>query len=285
MDVTALTPDDLGPGTDNPARVQEVLDRAAGLSASTPVLMLPVRLETRFVQVERPGEGPQLLELAEAIGAAAIPFEELGARDLLTELTGTVKEKREFKRDTEEKLYAFVGAQLEAAAGALGSVADLVHALPEGGSRDQQVVADALGRLEAAVAAARGSLARLRSPYQRAQFLARFEAVATQAADVASAVRDRVLPSAALTGGLRRTAGVSRVRLADSAEAHRGARSLLESLATAVAQPPPSGSRLVPESVGVAEEAIATAERVSALAESMAVLPGYCKQELAATGS
>ena len=50
-----IQPDDLGPGTNNVARINEIRSRLATLhDDALPFLLLPVRVETRFMQVDRP---------------------------------------------------------------------------------------------------------------------------------------------------------------------------------------------------------------------------------------
>ena len=54
-----IVADDLGPGTDNPARVAAIRNRLSQLHPDgIPFLLLPVRIETRFMRVDRPTTTP-----------------------------------------------------------------------------------------------------------------------------------------------------------------------------------------------------------------------------------
>jgi hypothetical protein len=280
IDVRALRPDDLGPGTDNPERVREVLDAARELSAGAPVLLLPVRLETRFVRVERPSTGPLLGDLREALAAASDALAALAAQDFATSLTGTVRERTAFKQRVEASLYALADERLTAAADALERAAEIARALPLGGPDQRATLAAEAERLEGSLASARASLLRLRSTFQLQRLLDRLKAVAARASAVLAAIRNRVLPTATLVETLG-PGDVPRVRLADTIEAHTAALAQLEGSLAGLERADPPGSRLVGESARHATEMIAAAERVAAMGEAMALLPNHWKQQLA----
>ena len=80
IDLTTFTADAFA---DNPGRVQELLDTAAAMHDSVPVVMLPVRIETRFARVPEPVAVPvTLTDLARRLSDAATPLNQIATTDL-----------------------------------------------------------------------------------------------------------------------------------------------------------------------------------------------------------
>jgi hypothetical protein len=201
VDIPALTGDPLGPGfpADNPARVAAVAATAARLDDAVPVLLVPVRLETRFDQIgvpTTPGVTPAE-QFTVALTAVADTLATLAGSDLATRLPTGGPARAQYKRDTEDPLIAGVEELLTRAdtarATAAAAVRDLPTAAPDPAQRERiriaaQRITDQLGN-------ARTALAAVRSPYHRDRLTTRLDQLATATGPVLAAAGASQKPS------------------------------------------------------------------------------------------
>ena len=81
-----IVADDLGPGTDNPARIAAIRNRLSQLhSDGIPFLLLPVRIETRFMRVDRPTTTPPPSGLS-LVDGLRTQLQATATRDFTTDL-------------------------------------------------------------------------------------------------------------------------------------------------------------------------------------------------------
>jgi hypothetical protein len=97
MPLTNIQADDI-PGTQNRALFQELRDLlAAQFPADAPCLLFPVRLETRFMHVERPVAAGRTDDLIERTGKWVVEIETLAELDLVTRFEDP-KQKKAVKK-------------------------------------------------------------------------------------------------------------------------------------------------------------------------------------------
>ena len=195
-----IVADDLGPGTDNPARIAALRQRLINAHPDAfPFLLLPVRLETRFMRVDRPVAVAPPSSLAQIVELRA-QLDAIAGRDLATDLSAG---KRATVKGVERAHTAFLDGATAAVEAARMPV--LASLRSTGGVADDpaalRAAATALG---ASYAAAQASVARLRSPHQRAAYAAALTALHDQViAPIQSEVASAAAPKLELVGSLR----------------------------------------------------------------------------------
>jgi hypothetical protein len=158
-----IVADDLGPGTDNPARLTAIRNRLSQLHPDgIPFLLLPVRIETRFMRVDRPTTTPRSgLSIVDGLRTQ---LQAAATRDFATNLkAGKRKDVKAKELDHARFLDGAVGAISAArlpAIAALRSSSAFSH-------DDPQQLRAAAAALTQSYAAALASVGRLRSPHQR----------------------------------------------------------------------------------------------------------------------
>ena len=174
----------------------DVVALADGLDRDVPVVLLPVRVETRFDAAEVPDDGTAGKVLADALTGLHTSLRRLVNRDYATTLPGRVKIKKNFKNNVEQPLYAAVEADLATAATQLTAIAQAAAAPIIAGG---EPLATSLTKLASAVEADLGdghvALQALRSPYQRERLTALVTGFAERATPVLDLVRSRVIPA------------------------------------------------------------------------------------------
>ena len=198
IDLTTLTADAFA---DNPARVQDLLDTAAAMDDSVPVVMLPVRIETRFARVPAPVAVPvTLTDLARCLSEAATPLGQIAATDL-TEPPAPVPspQNRKERREPASEMYDRVAAQLGSADTALGACDLLLRQHLDG---DPAPVVAGAAALRSGLEGAARSIARLRSDWQRGRLQAQLAAVDAHAQSTLGVIENSALPAAELRAAL-----------------------------------------------------------------------------------
>ncbi len=203
LDLTGLQADDV---RGNPRRVDEIDALAASFSPDVPVVMLPVRLETRFMQAEVriPGPAPTLLDLAALLDGATHPITLVAKQALATSLEGKTGSDRDtFKSTTEAELYAFVTEQLDAARLAIREVAKEARNTHDPGTGGEKRLLAGIAAHREALAAAGDSIAELRSDYQREHFTGALKELAEATEPVLHQLEFETLPAASLRGAFK----------------------------------------------------------------------------------
>lgn len=203
IDFEQLAADDLGPGTDNPAALREIIARAALLTDKVPVLLLPVRLETRFMQVERPVDRPPTLTalieaLEQVVGClASIASRKLGTRaELPAEQDRSARRTR--RKLGENEAFADLMRAIASARAAVAKASELALDAVVGTAESIAAVIAAGRRIEVGLRAAKGAVAQLRSPYQRDQAEQVFATLVSEVLRLRQALEQRALPTARL---------------------------------------------------------------------------------------
>ena len=186
-----ISADDLGPGTDNPARITAIRNRLSQLHPDgIPFLLLPVRIETRFMRVDRPTTAPPPSGLS-IVDGLRTQLQATATRDFTTDLkAGKRKDAKAKELDHARFLDGAVGAISAArlpAIAALRSSSALSHHEPE------QLRA-AAATLTESYAAALASVGRLRSPHQRDAYV---KALQTLKAEVIDPIEAEITRAAA----------------------------------------------------------------------------------------
>ena len=165
LDLTGLVADVVA---DNPARVRDLANLAARHGDGVPYVLLPVRLETRFVEEEEPiAAAVPLARLTEALAAASDALHEIAVTDLATQRAATVKLQRERKREVEDPMYAKVEAGMAEARAALATADATMRSTLDGDEAAVQAALAAVAAVRSDALAAGHSLGHLRSPYHR----------------------------------------------------------------------------------------------------------------------
>ena len=286
MDFTRLAPDDLGAAYDNAGRLAAIKAAASAMDDTTPILLLPVRIETRFAEREvRTGKPPTLQELTDLLRPVAEQLEALAATDFRTALEGTVRQKRAFKRAVEEPLYARVEDTVTAARAALAAAKAGVRDTREGDAGDAAELGAVVQRIEAGVPAAHAAVAGLRSGFRREELLALIDSLGEPSSAVIGTVRSRVVPAAAMLRDLGEHPAASPRVLADSAAAYATARATLGAMGQELAGTPGPAGTAVPGLRAQAAGAIAGARAVAEDAAAMNVLPTAWQEQLASSSA
>ena len=177
---------------------------AGSFDTAVPLVLLPVRLETRFATVEVPDTTSLAGELTKALGALTVTLSGIAQGSYATRLSGTVAQKKQQKVEVEQPLYASVEAALSVAADQLTALHTLLQQpVTTATKAEQSSLVAGCAALEEVFAAAAAALATLRSPYQRDLFLGRLKDTDTQTSAAIDVVRGRVLPALRLIDELR----------------------------------------------------------------------------------
>lgn len=187
------------------AAVRAVAESVAELDPAVPLVLLPVRLETRFGRIDVPATGtaPTLVDLAALLAAAARALGRIGETNLATSLAGLSGDKKQaVRKETEPALYALLGKRLTDAAAGLEEARVLQRDPLLAGEGGDAAVRKAAKELRAALGPARASVGRLRSDFQRDAFAAQLEAVAALADLVLTTLEGRTLPATQLRAEL-----------------------------------------------------------------------------------
>ena len=280
--------DDLGGGTNNPELLAEVHALAASCTDSVPFLLVPVRLQTRFVQVEQVVVGISSVSTAitTQLNAALTAATALATRTYVTVLPTGVKNRSQFKATVEQPLVDAAAADIATVVAAVTATQPLLRDVGEASAAEVAAINTLGADLAQVLTTAAGQLTGVRSTFQRAALLQAFTPARTQAvalvaqltatvgpsADLFAALRAATVPTAggaSLADGLgtdsSNTAGLGRARIARSGQAFARLTTTLAAL-----RADPTGSSAA---------AIAAA---STLAASIAILPATWHAELAA---
>jgi hypothetical protein len=182
----------------------DVVALATGLETDVPVVLLPVRVETRFDVVEVPDVTDTGKVLLDALTAFHGTLRRIADRNYVTTLQGTVNVKKKIKDDLEQPLYTTFEKDLGEAAGQLQAVLTAARQpLTTGGG----ALADALTALVAAanadLADAHTALGGLRSPFQRQLLTGVLDGFAAQVKPALDSVGGRTVPGLRLAVDLR----------------------------------------------------------------------------------
>lgn len=279
VDLTGLAADAIRGNADAVAEVEAL---AAGLSGAAPIVLLPVRLETRFLQAEVPiaGPPPTLIDLAAHLADATRPLAQLAALKLSTSLAGLDKNERIARKGEEEKLYAAVEERLTLATDAIEDVR--VHARDphDAGRGGEKAIAAAITAHRAAISGAADAIATLRSEFQRKRFAVALDELAGITEAVLTFIVDETVPAALLRGAFttgRTVAGPRVVIDRGPSLAGRPAPAVVpHDLVTTSAATYPRLLEAI-ESVGDDPQAIAELQRT---ASTVALLPATWKRTL-----
>jgi hypothetical protein len=194
-----LTADDLGPGTDNEARLAAIRAMlATRFQDSVPFLLLPIRIETRFLQVERPAEGPDEA-LVPWLEALLDKLRRLSKLPLHTELGGGPREEIKLK---ETELYTRLDQELEELAVSAATLSKIAVNLSVGD--EAQRVAALVDELSTQLGAVSKNVTQLRSAWQRERFTQRLARLGEQQLEpLREQIREVVLPKRALVDKLQ----------------------------------------------------------------------------------
>jgi hypothetical protein len=253
-------------GGGNPARVDALRQRVAAMDDDFPVVLLPVRLETRFVQVQVQVAVPDTLgDLAQALSGAATPLGQIAATNLATKRADTVALQKKFKTEVENPMCDVVATRLTTAAAALHEADLLARQHLDG---DPKLVLTAIAALRANLSRAERSIARLRSQWQHDRLIAQLQAVAAHATTTLAVVETRVLPAAELRG-----------ELAVEQPARRGAAQVIAPTVLAAGA---ATFQTLLSGLPALRGDPAAADRLAAQATTIAVLPAAWKKQLTA---
>ncbi|SCF19725.1 hypothetical protein GA0074695_4247 [Micromonospora viridifaciens] len=299
LDVPVLAGDDLGTGSPNRQRISEVRALAAACSDEVPFLLAPVRLQTRFVQVQVPVTGlsatttglsattaevsttttgsSAAVDLAASLDRTCRYAETLASRDYAAPVRGdNAKQRRAYKK-TETARIAQASREIASIATEI-TAAQLLLRDVDPADRGTATLAAPARRLAAALQTAETALASIRSDYHRTNVTSAFEPVARDARDLLRAVESSVLPATRLYRTLRTVRQGTRVprdQVTASAAAHTGLSTSLDTLAGIVAELDRAGTDAVARQdrftaaplVDVLDEALTHAARITVLPE------------------
>ena len=193
---------------------------AAAFERDVPLVLMPVRLETRFTQVEVPDTADAGQGLVDALTALRNSVIELSGLPYATVLTGTVKEKGKQKQTIEQPMYDSVEMVLEQVNPPLVAAVDTALKQPLVGLAKpvQAELSELTAGVRTAYAEAESALAALRSVYQRDRLTALVSDQAQMVEPLLEAVDKRLLGLAFLTDLRPRAAAeVARSRGVDPA--------------------------------------------------------------------
>ncbi len=276
-------------GAANQQRLRAIRDRvAAQHDARVPFLLLPLRIETRFLRVDVPAgdPGPTLAELIARLAAVTSALTAVRERPLATRL-GAAPRKR--VRAGEIASYAFLDQTLAALAAVRDDVAPLVREASGSVAELEPLVAAGAAALAAADAAI-ANAGRLRSAFQAAAYQARLsafrdEVLAPLADEIAHGIapRVRIWSELAVAGGRERPPRATPVRtiapgaVARSAVASHAVDRLLDEGAREVATLARNADR---EAAALAIAAVIAERtgRAAALARTIEVVPAAARR-------
>ena len=202
--------------TTDPATAAAVGDLTAiaeGFDPQVPVVLIPVRVETRFTTVEVPDTTDPLADLLDHLADVSAVLRRLSGRSYVTELTGTVAEQKVFKRTVEVPLYEAAETDLAALATELDALRHSAQQPIISGTPEQQrSLTSALSTLRREAAAADEALAGLRSDYQRDRLGTSLKNQVAVLEELTDLIRRRVEPALRLAAdlGIRTGAQVAR---------------------------------------------------------------------------
>jgi hypothetical protein len=197
-----IVADDLGPGTDNPARVVAIRNRLSQLHPDgIPFLLLPVRIETRFMRVDRPTTTPPPSGLS-LVDGLRTQLQATATRDFATDLkAGKRKNVKAAELDHARFLDGAVDAISKArlpAIAALRSSSAFSH-------DDPTQLRAAAASLMQSYAAALASVGRLRSPHQRDAYAKALQTVKAEVIDpIEAEITRAAAPKLDLLASLRK---------------------------------------------------------------------------------
>ncbi len=181
----------------------DVAQTATGFATDVPVVLLPVRVETRFDAVEVPMTTDLGTLLTAALATLHTTLRGLADRSYATTLTGTVARKKSFKQEVETPLYAAVEHDVLSAGTQLQAVrAALDQPLTTGGKTAAAALSALADSIRQDLTDAGAALAVLRSPYQRRQLTGLLAGFAATVEPVLQQVDDRSVPALLLTEAL-----------------------------------------------------------------------------------
>ncbi|MCA1577967.1 MAG: hypothetical protein LC794_11480 [Acidobacteria bacterium] len=290
MTLTNIRADQRG---NNVPLIDEIRNAVGALSDGTPFLLWPIRIETRFIQREVPrAPGPTAADtLIEHLNVAVGALDAIAKKDFATDLKGTVKAKKDFKRRVEVPLYDFLQQQLTTASNGTGQANKLLRDAAGGTEADAKTLNEIVKRGTAAIAGASQAIARLRSTHQREQFQKELARLQKLTAVIFNHIRARLIPTLAMVHNLRtreplfRRAGRPRgevlplARLADSAVIFDRVRSGLEetilTLDAAV-----KAARRLDRTAQFAKQIIDATATATANLRAIALIPGDWKLQV-----
>ena len=197
-----IVADDLGPGTDNPARIAAIRNRLSQLHPDgIPFLLLPVRIETRFMRVDRPTTTPPPSGLS-LVDGLRTQLQATATRDFATDLkAGKRKNVKAQELDHARFLDGAVDAISKArlpAIAALRSSSAFSH-------DDPTQLRAAAASLMQSYAAALASVGRLRSPHQRDAYAKALQTVKAEVIDpIEAEITRAAAPKLDLLASLRK---------------------------------------------------------------------------------
>jgi hypothetical protein len=192
----------------------DVVALATGLETDVPVVLLPVRIETRFDTVEITDNGDPARVLVAALTDLLTTVRALADRGYSRTLRGTVKDKKTFKDQFEKPLYAAIEQDLTTIDEQVRAVTAAAESpITSGGTALARTLAQLVTAIETAFADARTALQGLRSEYQRDRFLPRLTSLVEQVAPVLRRLSKRVIPGLRLTADLGPRRGADAARL------------------------------------------------------------------------
>jgi hypothetical protein len=283
--IEGLIRDDLD-GAANQTRLREIRDAVAATCEGTiPFLLLPVRIETRFMQVERTA-GPRD-DLHEGLSEIRERFAAIASRQLATRLGGR---PRGVVVAGERALYAGLEGDIAALTQKIEALADAAR-----NSTDVSALPALESLVDAVPAAATGAATHaqtLRSRFKGDVYGARLRAVRDQLlAPLVDRVRDEVLPKLRLLAALRANGRRDPTRHAVSnRDLTRSARGLqliattIESCTTALAQPLGAPAERAAQIIAVGERVAGDARRLVTQTREVSLIADAMRRDLSAAG-
>ena len=201
-----IQPDDLGPGTNNVARINEIRSRLATLhDDALPFLLLPVRVETRFMQVDRPvaptGRGSAEPRLLDRLTGLRGELDAIAQQDLNPTIRTS---KRKIARRRERALYKALDGRLARMRGGKDELLSALRDAVPTSNNDVASLSQIEQALSEAVSAAAHSVGRLRSAYQRHAYGERLAALDGELlTPIRTALRETTIPKFELLSELR----------------------------------------------------------------------------------
>lgn len=199
-------------------RVAALEAAAAAFEADVPLVLVPVRLETRFAQVEVAENADPGRALIEALQDLRDTLRRLAQRSYVTVLTGPVRERKRQKATVEQPMYDAVDAALGTVSSTLVVAVDaaLKQPLVEVTKVEQRELSKLTADVRLAYAQLGRALAGLRSPYHRDRLTGLVSGQASRVEPLLAAVDGQVSGLTFVTDlRLRPAAAVARGRGVD----------------------------------------------------------------------
>jgi hypothetical protein len=173
-----MNADDLGPGT-NPARLQAIRDALHAHSDSVPVLLMPVRIETRFFKVQRIIPGKLAPSVADSLGII-----ERAARGLMRKVAQISRRPVTFRpaadgkrrKQLEREAWARLDEQLDTLHEPLEALARIAD-LPAASPAELERLSRELTTLKTGFRAIEAHIGGLHSAHERARLIQRTQTV------------------------------------------------------------------------------------------------------------